>query len=186
MKITKTLDVKTRREWRKWLQEHYGSESEIWLVMHKKGYGASLLYNDAVEEALCFGWIDSIVKSIDETKFVQRYSPRKTKKGYSQPNIERLRKLVRQGKVIKKVRDSLPEGIFRDKPVSADILKALKKDKEVWANFQCFSDSYKRIRIAYIEGARSRPDEFKKRLLNFVKKTKENIEIGFGGVDTLY
>ena len=68
-----------------------------------------------------------------------------------------------------------------------DIINAIKKDKETWNNYQAFSDSYKRIRIAYIDAARSRPEEFKKRLNSFIKKTKENkIITGYGGTDKYY
>ncbi len=68
----------------------------------------------------------------------------------------------------------------------SDIIEAIKMDETVWENYSAFSDSYKRIRIAYIESARKRPDEFKKRLNNFIKKTKENNQIGYGGIEKYY
>jgi uncharacterized protein YdeI (YjbR/CyaY-like superfamily) len=67
-----------------------------------------------------------------------------------------------------------------------DILTAIKSDKAAWKNYQKFSPSYKRIRIAYIDAARKRPGEFEKRLANFIKKTKENKKIGFGGIEKYY
>jgi len=67
-----------------------------------------------------------------------------------------------------------------------DIIEAIKQNKKAWENFQKFSLSYKRIRIAYIEGARNRPDEFKKRLNNFIEKTEKNVLIGFGGIEKYY
>ena len=97
----KLLYVADRKAWRDWLQQHYKSESEVWLVYHKKHSGKPRIpYNDAVEEALCFGWIDSIVKSVDADRFAQRFSVRNPKTPYSQANKERLRELVRQGKVV--------------------------------------------------------------------------------------
>ncbi len=100
MNITKTLHVTNRRDWRKWLREHYKTEKEIWLVYYKKETGKPrILYNDAVEEALCFGWIDSTAKSLDEKRTAQRFSPRKSKSPYSPANKERLRKLLKQHKV---------------------------------------------------------------------------------------
>ena len=92
MEITKTLHITNRKDWRDWLKKNYKTEKEIWLVYHKKATGKPRIeYNDAVEEALCFGWIDSIVKTLDEEHTVQRFSPRKPKAKYSQANIERLR-----------------------------------------------------------------------------------------------
>src|SRR5688572_6770115 len=102
MDISKTLYVKTARDWRSWLIKHHRSDKEIWLVYPRKATGKPRIpYNDAVEEALCFGWIDSIVKSLDRERTVQRFSPRKPNTKYSQANKERLKNLVKEGKVIK-------------------------------------------------------------------------------------
>jgi len=67
-----------------------------------------------------------------------------------------------------------------------DILDAIKKDNTVWKNFTAFSDAYKRVRIAYVDGAREHPEEFRKRLKNFINKTRENKQIGFGGIEKYY
>jgi len=187
MNITRTLHVTKRAEWRKWLREHYKTEREIWLVYHKKGTGKPRIqYNDAVEEALCFGWIDSIVKTFDQDSTVQRFSPRKPKAKYSQANIERLRTLVAKKKVVKEVRDSLGNILKEKFEVPPDILKAIRANKSAWRHFQTFSAAYKRIRIAYIDGARKRPAEFKKRLRNFIEITAQNKIIGFGGIQKHY
>src|SRR5688572_2952338 len=99
MEITKTLYVTQAKDWRKWLKKHYKTEKEIWLVYYKKETGKPRIeYNDAVEQALCFGWIDSIIKKIDDERTAQRFSPRKPKSSYSQANIERLRYLVSKKK----------------------------------------------------------------------------------------
>jgi len=183
----KTLYVTDRKKWRAWLRQHYKTEKEIWLVYYKKGSGKPRIeYNDAVEEALCFGWIDSIVRTIDEKRFAQRFSPRKPNSKYSPANKERLRALLKKKKIIKEVRDTLPD-LGEEKFVLADdILAELKAHKKAWKNFQKFSDSYKRIRIGFIEGARKRPAEFKKRLAYFVKMTEQNKQFGFGGIEKHY
>ena len=184
MEITKTLHVTNPKDWRDWLKKNYKTEKEIWLVYYKKGTGKPRIeYNDAVEEALCFGWIDSIVKTLDEERTVQRFSPRKPKAKYSQANIERLRSLVAQKKVIKEVAETLGDVLNEEFVIPPDILKAIKANKEAWKNFQKFSDSYKRIRIAFIDGARNRPEEFKKRLRYFIEMTEKNKMFGFGGID---
>lgn len=183
----KTLYVSDRKKWRAWLRKHYKTEKEVWLVYYKKGSGKPRIeYNDAVEEALCFGWIDSTVRTIDEKKFAQRFTPRKPKSSYSPANKERLRNLIKKKKVIKEVRETLGD-ILEDKFVMPkDILTEIKSNKEAWKHFQKFSDSYKRIRIGFIDGARKRPAEFKKRLAHFIKMTAQNKQFGFGGIEKHY
>jgi uncharacterized protein YdeI (YjbR/CyaY-like superfamily) len=184
MNVTKTLHVTNRKDWRKWLREHYKTEKEIWLVYYKKETGRRRIeYNTAVEEALCFGWIDSIVKSLDRERTAQRFSPRKPKSKYSPANKERLRKLLKQRKVIKEVRETLSDLSEEKFEVPQDILKEIKANKEAWKHFQKFSEAYKRIRIGFIDGARKRPEEFKKRLRYFIKMTEKNKQYGFGGID---
>lgn len=184
MEITKTLHVTDRRDWRKWLKEHYKTETEIWLVYHKKDTGKPrIAYNDAVEEALCFGWIDSTLKSLDKERTAQRFSPRKPKSSYSQANKERLRKLLKQRKVVKDVRETLGGILEQEFEIPRDILKAIKANKQAWENFQKFSDAYKRIRISFIDGARKRPAEFEKRLRYFIKMSEKNKQFGFGGIE---
>ena len=187
MKISNTLYLTNPKDWRAWLKQHHKSEAEVWLVYPKKATGKPRIeYNDAVEQALCFGWIDSIIKTLDDEHTVQRFSPRKPKAKYSQANIERLRTLVAQKKVIKEVADTLTDVLNAEFTIPPDILKAIQADKETWKNFQSFSDAYIRIRIAFIDGARKRPDEFKKRLRYFIEMTAKNKQIGFGGIEKHY
>jgi uncharacterized protein YdeI (YjbR/CyaY-like superfamily) len=187
MEITKTLHVTNRKDWRKWLREHYKTEKEIWLVYSKKETGKPrIAYNDAVEEALCFGWIDSTFKTLDKERTAQRFSHRKPKSPYSPANRERLRKLVKQRKVIKEVRETLKDILDEKLKIPEDVLNAIKENKQAWKHFRKFSDPYKRIRIGFIEGARKRPDEFKKRLHYFIKMTEKNKQYGFGGIEKHY
>ena len=184
---TKLLHVTDRKEWRAWLESHYQTEKEVWFVFYKKHTGKSRIsYNDAVEEALCFGWIDSIAKSIDENRFAQRFSKRNPKTSYSQANKERLGALVSQGKVIDEVLATLGDILTEEFVIPEDILEAIKTNKKAWENFQKFSQSYIRIRIAFIDGARNRPEEFTKRLNYFIEMTEKNKQFGFGGIDKYY
>ncbi len=183
MEITETLHVTDRKAWRRWLKQNYKTAREIWLVYYKKETGKPrILYNDAVEEALCFGWIDSTVKALDEDRTAQRFSPRNPKSSYSQANKERLRALVKQGKVIKEVAETLGDMLTAKFEIPPDILKAIKANQPAWENFQKFSESYQRIRIAFIGGARNRPQEFQKRLAYFIKMSEKNKLFGFGGI----
>jgi len=184
MKITKILYITNRKDWRNWLKKNHKTESEIWLVYPKKATGqARIEYNDAVEEALCFGWIDSIIKKLDDDHTVQRFSPRKPKAKYSQANIERLRYLMARKQVVKEVAETLGDVLNEEFVIPPDILKAIQANQEAWKNFQKFSDSYIRIRIAFIDGARNRPEEFKKRLRYFIEMTEKNKIFGFGGIN---
>ncbi len=187
MNISKTVYFADKAEWRKWLQENYAKEKEIWLIYPKKGSGRPrILYNDAVEEALCFGWIDSTAKRIDEFSYAQRFSPRNPKTPYSEANKQRLRKLVAEDKVIPSVKESIRCWIDEAFEVPSDILNVIKANKLAWENFQSSSASYKRIRVSYIDAARDRPEEFKRRLNHFVAMTAANKQFGFGGIQKHY
>jgi len=181
------LHVTNRGEWRGWLKRHYKSEREVWLVYYKKHTGKPRIpYNDAVEEALCFGWIDSTVRTVDEDRYAQRFSPRNPRTPYSQSNKERLKGLIKQGRVVDEVlatSGNLAEEQFEMPP---DILKVIKSNKKAWKNFQSFSPPYVRIRIAFIDGARNRPQEFMKRLGYFIEMTEKNRRFGFGGIEKYY
>jgi uncharacterized protein YdeI (YjbR/CyaY-like superfamily) len=184
---TQLLYMTNRKEWRDWLTKHYKSESEVWLVYYKKHSGEPRIpYNDAVEEALCFGWIDSTVKGIDEDRFAQRFSVRNPRTPYSQANKERLKELVKQGKVVEEVAATLGNLVEEQFEIPPDILEAIKANEKAWTNFQAFSGSYIRIRIAFIDGARKRPEEFEKRLRYFIKMTEMNRQFGFGGIEKYY
>jgi uncharacterized protein YdeI (YjbR/CyaY-like superfamily) len=187
MEIGKTLYITDRMEWREWLQNNFDTEEEIWLIFPNKASGKPrLMYNDAVEEALCFGWIDSIIKKYDKMSSAQRFSPRNPKSGYSQPNKERLRWLLNNNRLHPTVQ-KMAERMLQEKfEFPEDIISVLKEDPEVWLNYQNFSSAYQRIRIAYIDSARNRPEEFEKRLQNFIEKTRQNTLIGFGGIKKYY
>ncbi|MBI2010238.1 MAG: hypothetical protein HYS86_03635, partial [Candidatus Chisholmbacteria bacterium] len=145
MKIGKVLPVATRREWRGWLRKNFQTEKEIWLAYPKKHTGKERIsYNDAVEEALCFGWIDSIAKGLDKDTTVQRFSPRRPKSGYSQPNIERLTLLARQKKLHPSVRPVVENIIKQAFVFPSDIIKEIKKHKQAWKHYQLFSAAYRR------------------------------------------
>lgn len=184
---SKLLYLTSRNEWRGWLKSHCKSEKEIWLVYYKKRTGKPRIsYNDAVEEALCFGWIDSIVRTLDEDKFAQRFSARKAKSRYSQANLERIRALARQGKVMKAVLATIPNLSDDEFEIPPDILRAIQANRQAWENFQGFSPPYIRIRVAFIDAVRKRPAEFEKRLRHFIKMTEKNKQFGFGGIDKYY
>jgi uncharacterized protein YdeI (YjbR/CyaY-like superfamily) len=178
MEVGQTLHAKTRSEWRAWLRKHHKTEPEIWLVYHRKASGKPFVaYDDAVEEALCFGWIDSIIKKLPDDARAQRFTPRRPRSPMSELNKARVRRMIEAGKMTPAGLDVAGDldGRF---VVPRDIERELKKDREVWANFQAFPDSYKRIRIGWIDGARPRMEFYEQRLRYFIKMTKQGKKFG--------
>ena len=177
-----------RSEWRQYLADNFETLTEIWFVFPVKESGEkSLSYNDAVEEALCFGWIDSTNRRMDEMHCIRRFTPRKQGSTYSQPNIERLIWLEAHDLIHPKIRESVLPIIKTPFVFPPDIIAVLKQDSAVWENYLKFTDPYRRIRIAYIEAARKRPEEFTRRLNSFVDKTRRGKMImGYGGIEKYY
>jgi uncharacterized protein YdeI (YjbR/CyaY-like superfamily) len=179
MDIGETLYVTERGDWRAWLRKHHRKAPEIWLVFYTKASKKpSLPYNDAVEEALCFGWIDSIVKKLGAESRAQRFTQRRPGSPLSEMNKARVRRLVAQKRMTKAGLEAI--GGLPDEPfeMPEDIIEALKADKETWRNFEAFPESYKRIRVGWIDAARVRPEFFKQRLDYFLKMTKQNKRFG--------
>ena len=130
------LTADDRATWRRWLVANYQTKDEVWLQYHRAHTGKPrVAYNDAVEEALCFGWIDSTVTSIDEDRYAQRFTPRRARSTYSQTNKERLRRLIDQGTVMPEVAKQVTTVLDEPFVVPPDIEYALRVDPTVWENF---------------------------------------------------
>ena len=188
MKQKETFYTADRNIWRNWLAENFETKNEIWFVFPAKESGEpALSYNDAVEEALCFGWIDSTTGHLDDKHGIRRFTPRKNLVYYSRPNIERLIWLDRQGLIHQKIRPTVVSIMETEFIFPEDILNTIREDEIAWKNYQKFSEPYKRIRIAYIDAARNRPEEFQKRLNSFLEKTRKGkMIVGFGGIEKYY
>lgn len=194
MQITETLYVTTRNAWRKWLQKNHAKKKEVWLIYYKKNSGKKRIpYVDAVKEALCFGWIDSTAKGIDEEKYAQRFSPRKKGSPISPLNLEHIRELLNEGKMTpagmvhltgnENTSNEDAHAQLKKKHaklvIPKDVLRELKKDPEVWKNFQAFPENYQRIRIGWLDvRSPERMDVWKQRLNYLIKMTKKNKRFG--------
>ena len=167
---------------------NFESAREVWFVFPTKASGeVGVAYNDAVEEALCFGWIDGVAGTLDPLHQLRRFTPRRKGSPYSRPNIERLIWLNEQGLLHPSVRTSVADLITLPFQFPADIIATLQQEQEVWEHYCAFSEPYKRIRVAYIDAARKRPAEFKRRLENFIAKTRQNrLIVGYGGIEKYY
>lgn len=185
MNIGTILTVNSRKEWRAWLAKNYKTASDIWLVNFRKASGKQLItYNEAVEEALCYGWIDSIVKKLDAESWVQRYTPRNPKSGLSEMNKERIRRLIASKKMRKPGLTAIARHLSQFSVVPRqfafpnDILDEIRKNPVAWKHYRKFPLSYRRIRIGWIDGSRTRADVFKKRLRYFIAMTEKNKRFG--------
>src|SRR2546423_2087867 len=141
MKLGNTLYVTNRKDWRAWLRENHARENEVWLIYYKKHTGQPRIpYDDAVEEALCYGWIDSLVQRMDDARTAQRFSPRRPKSNLSETNRERARRLIKSKKMtrfgLEKIKAQLDEKYVH----AEDVIAALKQDARTWRNFQRFPE----------------------------------------------
>jgi uncharacterized protein YdeI (YjbR/CyaY-like superfamily) len=166
----KTLYVKTRREWRAWLRKNSTRLEEIWLVYYKKNsQEPRIAYDAAVEEALCFGWIDSITKRIDEARYAQKFSPRRPQSRWSASNIRRAKRLIADGKMTApglKAFDG--HSVRKIPPLPTQLPRNLElqfeKQTAAWENFHQFPPFYRRMTIGWVASAKK--DETKLKRLN--------------------
>jgi uncharacterized protein YdeI (YjbR/CyaY-like superfamily) len=180
------IHFKNRQEWRDWLDKNSASEKELWIMMYKKHTGIKCVaYAEAVEEALCFGWIDGKIKRINDEYYIQYYCPRRRGSRWSKYNIERVEKLIGQGKmteaglaayseIFKKphlVYDNRSSG---DPEIPEELLSELKENKSAFENFSKFPPSARRIYIEWYKVARqdkTRANRIRK-IIGFAEKNK--------------
>lgn len=174
------LKAKNREELRLWLENNYETQKECWVIV-KRGRPQNddtFWYIDAVEEALCFGWIDSTVKKLDNGITIQRLSPRKKGSIWSELNKECCRRMEKLGKMTQAGKKVLPDMSEKGFNIDIDILEELKKDEIVWANFHKFPSLYQRVRIDTIQIKKKNPQLFQKRLEKLIENTKKGIMYG--------
>lgn len=173
MEVTNLLDIHTREELYRWYQENHHKVNDFWLRVNRaaKDCPGVVRYVDAVEVALCFGWIDSTQKKIDEGKPVQHFTPRRKGSNWCERNLIRCRRLVQLGEMTPAglaVAPDLDPSLF----VFEDwVLNAIKADEGAWANYLAFPENYRRIRVDYIQHYRQtgRKEEAQNALQRFVK-----------------
>lgn len=185
----KRLYVKTKTEWRKWLQKNHDKVEEEWLIFYKKGTGKpSIDYEVAVEEALCFGWIDSLVKRIDEEKYARKFTPRKDKSVWSESNKKRVKKVIKEGRMteygLKKIKaakksgkwyeDDQPNYSFTMHPLFSEALKKNNKAKKI---FEKLSPSQRKHFIGWIAAAKKQ-ETVEKRIEKSIKTLKQGKKLG--------
>lgn len=182
MEFRNLLEAKDRDELRQWLEKNHATEPECWVIV-KRGRpkeDETFWYVDAVEEALCFGWIDGTTKKLSDNCTAQRLIPRRRGSAWSELNKERCRRMERMGRMTDAGRAVMPDMSEAGFVIDAEILAALKDDPEVWDKFQGFPSLYQRVRIDTIQINRRmrRPELFKKRLDKLIENTRKGIMYG--------
>ncbi len=175
-----------RQMWRDWLQKNHASASRIWLIYYKKASGKPFVsYDEAVEEALCFGWIDSRPNVLDDERYMQLFSPRKPKSPWSKTNKDRIEQLIAQGLMaeagMSKIEAAKKDGSWTQLDevealtVPDDLLAALAADEIAEKNFAAFSDSSKKNILWWIVSAK-RAETRQKRIAETVSLAAKNIK----------
>jgi uncharacterized protein YdeI (YjbR/CyaY-like superfamily) len=186
----RTLEVRDRAAWRAWLAANHDKEAEVWLVYFKKATGIPCVsYNDSVEEALCFGWVDSLIKKLDEDRYARKFTPRKPGSRWSPSNIERVERLISQGRMadagLRKVEAARQSGEWANpvqKPqltheMPPEFAEALKKDSRAQENFFALAPTYQRQYLGWIEVAK-RPETKEKRIKEAVELLAKGEKLG--------
>jgi uncharacterized protein YdeI (YjbR/CyaY-like superfamily) len=164
-----TLDIRNRRKWRAWLAKHHTSSPGIWLVFHKDYTGVpSIPYEDSVREALCFGWIDSLIKRLDDERYARKFTPRKATSKWSEINRRRWTELEAAGQLADAGLAAAPtDNAYGPRPTIPDmptyIAKALKANAKAWDFFTTLAPGYRRHFVVWIHTAK-RPETRDKRL----------------------
>lgn len=176
-------------DWRKWLKQNHRGGDEIWLVFYKKGTGKQTLdYGSALDEALCFGWIDSLIKKIDDTKYARKFTPRNEVSKWSESNKKRVARLIKDGRMTKAglavVKAAKANGCW-DKPdrppavteVPSEFLAALKQNKAARENFNQLAPSHQKQYTMWIATAK-RPETREKRIKEAIVLLEKGQKLG--------
>lgn len=172
--VDRFIPVISREALRVWLQENSKTEKSCWVLVRMSPQSDTLLYLDAVEEALCFGWIDGVKKKISETELAQRLSPRSKKSSWTELNKERVRRLEKLGLMTDEGRKVLPDMNYDSFRINPVIEQRLQEEKQVYENFIAFPDLYTRVRIDTIQSYMNQPELFQSKLDKFITHTREN------------
>ena len=178
-----TLDVRTRAEWRRWLAKHHASSPGVWLLRHKPHTGVECMpYEDVVREALCHGWVDSLVKRLDDDCFAIKVTPRRPTSKWSALNRRRWKELEAAGLLALAGRAAAPTArTYAPKPSIPElppyIGKALKTNAKAWAFFQSLSARNRRDFVVWIHTAK-RPETRERRLLESIKLLSAGEKLG--------
>ena len=181
----KTFDPRTIERWRAWLEKHHADTSEVWLIFHKQHTGTrSVEYLDALDEALCYGWIDSLVRRIDEDRYARKFTPRKPRSKWSAINQTRYAALEAAGRLKPAGKARSPQGAasYGPRPIMpakmpANIAKAIKAVPSAWDYFNTLAPSHQRHYVGWISMAK-RPETRQRRLDEAIRLLSKRQKLG--------
>jgi uncharacterized protein YdeI (YjbR/CyaY-like superfamily) len=179
-----SVHAKTRKAWRAWLEAHHVDEAGVWLITYKKATGKPRIeYDEAVEEALCFGWIDSKPNKLDDERSMLWFAPRKAGTGWSRPNKERVERLIAAGLMqeagLAKVQAAIDDGSWsaldavENLEIPDDLKRALNGYSAAAANFAAFPRSVKRGILEWVQNAK-KPETRANRIAETAKLAQAN------------
>jgi len=177
------LEIRTRQQWRTWLGKHHASSPGIWLVFYKDHTGVkSIPYEDSVREALCFGWIDSLIKRLDDDRYAHKFTPRQPSSKWSDINRKRWVELKSAGLLSAAGLAAAPtDNTYAPKPAIPDlpgyIAKALKGNPKAWSFFQELAPTYRRHFVVWIHIAK-RPETRAKRIRESIALLAAGTKLG--------
>ncbi len=191
----KTTHPKNRKQWRQWLEKNHTTSPGVWLIYYKKESGRSRMsYAESVEEALCFGWIDSLPRKLDEHRSMLKFTPRKPKSVWSQLNKTRIEKLVQEGLMMPAGLAAIERGkqngswetltasddAAANNTVPEDLQKLFAKNKKAAAHFSNFPQSIRKQFLSWIDSAK-RPETRTARLKQTILMAAANKKPGLKG-----
>ena len=186
----KLLYFEDVKEWREWLRKNHAREKEAVLLHHRKGKGKSISHAEATEEALCFGWIDSVLRKLDDESFCLRYTPRKKNSLWSKVNKDKAERLIKEGRMEKagfaEIEKAKKNGLWqkaytnkKKERMVPELKKELMKNKKAWENFCGFANSYRNMYLGWIKGAKTEETR-KRRIAEVVKRSALGKKPGIG------
>jgi len=183
------LYLKTRGEWREWLDKNHSCCSGVWLIYYKMNSGKPRIpYSDAVEEALCFGWIDGKIKRVNDDYYMQWFTPRRKGSRWSKLNTDRVQKLIEEGLMhpeglsVYEETKKKPELIYENKKdgdiiIPKDLCEALLKNETAVRNFNSFPPSRRRLFVLWLDSAKKEETRLA-RISRIVEQAEKNIRTG--------
>jgi len=190
MKITNTFTALDGAAWRAWLEANHAKEREVWLVYFKAASGQTGIdYETSVEEALCFGWVDSIIQKIDEDRYARKFNPRRVNSYWSASNKKRMQKLIGAGRMtpvgLAKYDPDAPESASEngqkikraELPIPAEVMQQLEAHPQAWQAFQSLPPSHQRQYMSWVLSAKKGETQ-QKRLAEVIDTLEQGKKLG--------
>jgi uncharacterized protein YdeI (YjbR/CyaY-like superfamily) len=188
MQLSKTFHAPDRETWRHWLEQHHADETEVWLVYYKKNTGQPCVpYDDSVEEALCFGWVDSLIQKIDDERYARKFTPRRIGSAWSDTNKRRVAKVIAEGRMTTAglAKIDYPLGAPPSPPVKMELIipdwlkTGLQSSPLAWENFSKMPSSHQKRYVMWLSDAK-KEETRQKRIREAIALLEHKKRLGIG------